>query len=90
MNTRLGIIMFWTGLIGAAMCILYTVDAVFVYESGKSILYSSAHFASREDMLLAVIVGVVLALFFPSIGATAQSFVNKSAEERAAAKVPQS
>ena len=78
--------MFWIGLIGAAICILYALDTIWVYESGRSLLQISGRFVSREDMLLAVVIGVVLAVLSLGTGVAAQSFLNKSAEERAAAK----
>lgn len=86
MNTRLGNMMFWTGLIGTAICILYALDTIWVYESGRSILQTSGRFVSREDMLFGVVIGVVLAVLSLATGVAARSSLNKSAEERAVTK----
>ena len=86
MNTRLGSMMYWTGLIGTAICILYALDTIWVYESGRSILQTSGRFVSREDMLLGVVIGVVLAVLSLGTGVAARSSLNKSAEERAVTK----
>ena len=61
MNTRLGNILYRAGLVGAALSLLYVVDAIWVHESGKSLLPISGRFMSREDMFAAIAIGVVLA-----------------------------
>ncbi len=77
MNTRLGNILYGAGLIGAAISILYSIDAVWVHESGKSLLSMSGRFVSREDMLAAIAIGVTLALWSWGAGAAARYFVYK-------------
>ncbi len=76
MNTRLGNILYGAGLIGAAISILYSIDAVWVHESGKSLLSMSGRFVSREDMLAAIGIGVALTLLSWGAGAAARYFVN--------------
>ncbi len=76
MNTRLGNILYGAGLIGAAISILYSIDAVWVHESGKSLLSMSGRFISREDMLAAIGIGIALTLLSWGAGAAARYFVN--------------
>ncbi len=85
MKTRFGDVLFWTGVIGAAICMLYAVDTIWIHQTGRSILQISGGFQSREDMLTAVAIGIVLACLFGGAGVAARSHVNKSAEIRAAA-----
>ncbi len=73
---RLGNILYGAGLIGAAISILYSIDAVWVHESGKSLLSMSGRFVSREDMLAAIGIGVALTLLSWGAGAAARYFVN--------------
>ena len=86
MNTRLGNILNWVGLAGAAISIFYVVDAIWVFETGRSLLPISGRFLSRQDMLTAIATGTALALLSGGAGAAARYFVNKSAEKRTATK----
>ena len=86
MNTRLGTILYVAGLVGAAMSSLYAIDAIWVHESGKSLLPITGRFVSREDMLATVAIGIVLTLLSWGAGTTARYTLNKSAEKRAAAE----
>ncbi len=88
MKTRFGDVLFWTGLAGAAICILYAVDTIWIRESGRSLLGISGLFESFDDTFAAVAIGVVLAALFCGAGVAARSFVNKSAELRAAEMDP--
>ncbi len=88
MKTRFGDVLFWTGVIGAAICMLYAVDTIWIHQTGRSILQISGGFRSFEDMLAAVAIGVVLAVLFWGAGVAARSHVNKSAEKRSGPKEP--
>ena len=88
MNTRLGNILYGAGLVGAAMSVFYAVDVMWVYESGKSLLPISGRFLSLEEMFVATAIAGVLAVLSWRAGVAARSFVNKSAELRAAVKDP--
>lgn len=88
METRLGNILYGVGLLGAGLSVFYAIDAMWVYESGTSLLRTSGHFLSREEMLVAAAIGGVLAVLSWRAGKAARSFVNKSAEMRATAKDP--
>ena len=81
MNTRLGNILYRAGLVGAALSLLYAVDAIWVHESGRSLLPISGRFVSREDMLTAIAIGIVLALLSWGTGTAARRYVNKLAEK---------
>ena len=81
MNTRLGNILYRAGLVGAALSLLYVVDAVWVHESGRSLLPISGRFMSREDMFAAIAIGIVLALVSWGTGTAARYYVNKLAEQ---------
>lgn len=86
MNTRLGNTLYGIGLAGAAIAIVFAVDAIWVHASGKSLLPIRGRFVSREDMLASVGIAVVVALACWGAGAAARYLVNKSAEKKAAAK----
>ena len=86
MNTRLGNILYGAGLVGAATSIIFSVDAIWVHGSGKSLLPIHGRFISREDMLATVAIGIVLTLLSWGAGTTARYTLNKSAEKRAAAE----
>ena len=88
MSTRLGNILYGAGLVGVAISILYSIDAIWVHASGQSLLPISGRFVSREEMLVAIGIGITLTLLFWGAGAAARYYVNKSAENRAAAKDP--
>ena len=81
MNTRLGNILYRAGLVGAAISILYSIDTIWVHESGKSFLPISGRFVSREDMLATVGIGVALTLLSWGAGTAARYYVNKLAEK---------
>ena len=81
MAARLGNILYRAGLVGAALSLLYVVDAIWVHESGKSLLPISGRFMSREDMFAAIAIGVVLALLSWGTGTAARYYVNKLAEK---------
>ena len=84
MNTRLGTNLYRAGLIAAAISILYTIDVIWISESGSSFLPLPKRYISREGMLTSVVVGIVLTLLFWGGGAMANYYLNKSAETRAA------
>lgn len=86
MNTRLGSILYGAGLAGAAIAVLYVVDAIWVFKSGRSLLPISGRFLTRQDMLTTIAIGTALALLLWGAGAAARYFVNKSAEKSAGAK----
>ena len=88
LNTRLGSILYWAGLACAAIGVLYAVDAVWIYDSGISLLPTAGRYMSLEEMFVAVGIGVLLALISWRAGAAARSCVNKSAEMRTGAKYP--
>ena len=87
MNTRLGNILYGAGLVGAALGLIYAIDAVWVHESGQSLLPIDGRFVSREDMLIALGIGILLALISWGAGVAARHFVNRSAQNRTAANV---
>ena len=74
MNTRLGNILYWAGITGAAISILYIIDVIWVHENGRSLLPVPARFVSREEMLINVGIGA------------ARYIVHKAAEKRPASK----
>ena len=82
MNTRLGNILYGAGLVGAVISLFYVVDAVWVHEAGGSLLPISGRYMSREDMLAAIAIGVVLALLSGGAGGVARYYVNKLAEKQ--------
>ena len=84
MKYRLGNFLYGAGLVGAAICLLYAVDAVWVHESGRSLLGITGRFKSQEDVTAAIIISIVLAAVSAGIGTSARSYVNKSAARRAA------
>lgn len=83
MNTRLGNILYWAGVAGAAVSILYSIDVIWVHEYGRSFVPIPGRFVSREDMLTGVAIGVVLSLGSWGAGAAARYLVNKAAEKQA-------
>lgn len=83
-KTRLGNVLHRTGLVGAAISVLYTLDSIWIHQSGKSLVLITGRYVSREDIYVTVVVGIVLALLSWRAGVAARSFVNKSAEKRAA------
>ena len=88
MDTRLGNILYGIGLVGAALSLVYAIDAIWVHASGKSLLPIAGRFVSRESMLVAIGIGIALALSSWGGGAAARHLVNKSAEKRAALEEP--
>lgn len=88
MNTRLGKILYNTGLAAGALILLYPIDAIFVHGSGKSLLPIPGRYVSREDMFVAISIGIAVALLFWGAGAAARYFVNKSAETQAVRPEP--
>ncbi len=86
MNTRLGNILYWAGLVGAAVSILFTIDVIWVHQSGRSLLPISGRFVSRADMLADISIGIVVTLAFWGGGAAARYLVNKAAEKRPPSK----
>lgn len=82
MNTRFGNILFGAGLVGAAISLFYAVDAVWVGRGAGSLLPISGRYMSREEMLAAIAIGVLLALLSAGAGGVARYFVNKSAEKQ--------
>ena len=88
LNTRPGSILYRAGLAGAAIGVLYAVDAVWIYDSGKSLLPMTGRYMSLEEMFIAAGIGTLLALMSWCAGAAARDLVNKSAEMRTGAKDP--
>ena len=84
MNSRLGNILYLAGLVGAGICVLFAVDAIMINQNGRSVLLISGRFVSRGEMISAIAIGATLALLSWRAGVAARSFVNKSAEKRAA------
>ena len=88
MNTRLGNILYRAGLVGAGIIIVYTIDVIWVHESGSSLLPISGRFVSREEMLAIAAIGIAMTILLWGSGTVARYLVNKSAESRAAANRP--
>jgi len=88
MKTRLGTILYRAGLTGAALSLLYAIDAIWVHESGQSLLPISGRYLSREEMHTAIAIGVTLALLSWGAGAAARHLLNKSAKQQAGAGDP--
>jgi len=88
MNTRLGKTLYGTGLAGAALSLLYAVDAIWVHESGQSLLPISGRYLSREEMLIAIAIGVTLALLSWSAGCAARYLINQSTQKQVSADDP--
>ncbi len=82
MNALRGNILYGAGLVGAAISLFYAVDAIWVHESGRSLLPISGRFVSREDMLTAIAIGIVLALLSWGVGGVARYYVNKLADKQ--------
>ena len=82
MNTHCGNILYGAGLVGAAISLFYTVDAIWVHESGRSLLSVSGRFMSREDMFAAIAIGIVLSLVSWGTGTAARYYVNKLADKQ--------
>ena len=82
MNSRLGNILYGAGLVGVAISLFYVVDAIWVHQSGGSLLPISGRYMSREDMLAAIATGVMLALLSAGAGEVARYYVNKLAEKQ--------
>ena len=80
MAALLGNILYRAGMVGAALSLLYAVDAIWVHASGRSLLPIPGRFVSREDMFAAIAIGVVLALLSWGTGTAARRYVNKLAE----------
>lgn len=85
MNTRLGNILYKIGMAGAALSLLYSIDAIWVHGSGRSLLPISKNYVSREEMLIAIAIGIILALLSWGAGAAARRFLNQLAKKRARA-----
>lgn len=88
MKTRLGKIFYNIGLAGAALSLLYSIDAIYVHESGLSLLPISGRHVSRDEMLVAIAISITLALLSWGAGGAARYFVNKSAKQQASADDP--
>ncbi len=86
LNARLGNILYWAGLAGAAISIFYAVDAVWVYESGRSLLLVSGRFVSLQELLTTIGISVVMAFVSWRVGKAARDFINKSPTGRPGAK----
>lgn len=88
MKTRLGKIFYNIGLAGAALSLLYSIDAIYVHESGRSLLPISGRHVSRDEMLITIAISITLALLSWGAGSAARHFLNKSAKKRADAGDP--
>lgn len=85
MNTRLGNILYNSGMAGAGLSLLYSIDAIWVHASGRSLLQISGRHVSREEMLFAIAISITAALLFWGAGSLARFFLNKSAKQQAGA-----
>ncbi len=79
MKTLLGNILYRAGMVGAALSLLYAVDAIWVDQIGRSLLPIFGHFMPREDVLYTIEIGIVLALVSWGTGTAARYYVNKLA-----------
>ncbi len=77
MNTRLGIILYGAGLAAAAISVFYAIDAIWVYQSGKSLLPISGRFISREEIFATVAISIVLAVLSWRAGRAARDFLSQ-------------
>ena len=82
MNTHPGNIAYAAGLVGAAISIIYTINTVWLHQTGQSLLSTSGSFVSREDMFATVAIGVAVILLSWGTGAAARHFLMKSADKR--------
>lgn len=85
MKTRLGNNLYNAGMAGAALSLLYSIDAIWVHNSGQSLLPIPGRFVSREDMLIAIATGVALALVSWGAGGAARYLLNRSAQKQTGA-----
>ena len=81
MNTRLGNILYRAGLVGAALSLLYAVDAIWVDQIGRSLLPIFGHFMPGKNVLYTIEIGIVLALVSWGTGTATRYYVNKLAEK---------
>lgn len=88
MNTRLGNNLYIAGIAGAVLSLLYAVDAVWVHGSGQSLLPISGRYVSREEMHIAITIGVALALLSWGVGAAARYLLNRPAQKQTGADDP--
>jgi hypothetical protein len=82
MKTRLGNNLYWAGVIGAAICVLFIFDAISVRQSGESVLPISGRFLSHGDLVASVAIGFALALLSWRAGVAARSYVDKAAVKK--------
>ena len=81
MKTLLGNILYRAGLVGAALSLLYAIDAIWSDQIGRSLLPIFGYFMPREDVLYTIEIGIVLALLSWGAGTAARYYVNKLAEK---------
>lgn len=82
MKGRFANVAYRAGLVGAAISIVYTVNTVWTYETGQPLLSTSRSYVSREEMLVAVRIGIALTLLSWGAGAMARRVLVKRAEKR--------
>ena len=80
-SVEIYLILYRAGLVGAALSLLYAVDVIWVHASGRSLLPIPGRFVSREGMLTAIAIGLMLALLSWGTGTAARYLVNKLAEK---------
>lgn len=86
MKTRLGSNLYRAGLIGASISIIYTINVIWISESGSSFLPLPERYVSPEEMVSTAAAGILVTLLFWGGGAAANYKINKRAETRAAAE----
>ena len=77
MRMRFGDILYYVGLIGAAVSLLFAIDSVWVHQSGRSLIPIDGRFVSRDDMVTNIGIGIVAALVFWALGSLARSALRR-------------
>jgi len=86
MHMRLDNFLYGVGLFGAALGVLYAVDAIWVHETGRLILPFSDRYISRDTMIERIGVGILLTLLCWGAGASARFLVQRSGRRQRLAK----
>ncbi len=82
MKGRFANVAYRAGLVGAAISIIYTINTVWTYETGQSLLLGSGRYISREEMLASVSASIALTLLSWGGGAAVQHFLINHTEKR--------
>ena len=77
LNSRVGNILYGAGLVAAVLCVFYAIDAIWVYQSGKSLLPISGRFISREEIFATVAISVVVAVLSWRAGSAARAYLSQ-------------